>query len=185
MVHVEDRGHVIPKRIARIIVYIGPMIIFNLYNQSHGKIFEFMSDSLFNDQDYLNSSQEEMLLWEPGNVEKIATNMIYIHFTRRIIETLLMERLAHQTTSLRELFWQSFLYWCLLGMFVGYSIFHTEYMGWLLMADEDNAQLLTLFSYIAFGIGQVMSCLSHYHYHQKVEEAILEIEIQDEEDDGP
>ena len=94
-----------------------------------------------------------MLLWEPGNVERIATNMITIHFIRRIIETMFMERLAGHTTSLRELFWQMFLYWGLLGLFVGYSIFHTEYMGPLILADEDNAWLLTIISYIAFGVG--------------------------------
>lgn len=161
----EDKGPVIPKRIMKILFYVGPILIFGHYNKNHGKMFMFMGDKLFNDKEYLNQSQEQMLLWEPGNSERIATNMIILHFLRKIVQSLLFERLAGHTMTLREIFWQFILYWCLLGICIGYSIFHTEYLAPPMLADEDNAFVATMFFYALFLVGQVMSCMCHHDYH--------------------
>lgn len=156
----------VPKKIARTLIYVGPILIFYLYNKSHGKMISFLGQNLFNDSDYLNTSHEQILIWEPGKTERMATNMILLHFLRKIVETLLFERLAGHTMTLTEIFWQFFLYWCLLGMSVGYAIFHTEYKAPFFLADEDNTFVQTIFCYALFGLGQVMNGLSHHHYHQ-------------------
>lgn len=101
VIYVADKGTVIPKRLARIILYAGPILMFQWYQRNHGQIYEFICKHILNDDQYLQMSQEELLLWEPGNVQLIASKFILLHFSRRIVESVFFESLSCLKTTLR------------------------------------------------------------------------------------
>lgn len=52
-IHVADRGIVLPKRVANVLAYAGPIAMFQLYLWNHKRIVEFIYNNILNNPDYL------------------------------------------------------------------------------------------------------------------------------------
>ena len=52
--------------------------------------------------------------------------MINIHFSKRIIEILLLETIAGQMTSLNKVIWQILFYYIFLGGIVGFKLYYPK-----------------------------------------------------------
>ena len=86
--------------------------------------------------------------------------MLLAHFFRRATETLFLDKQAALTLyTLKDAFWHAFMYVGVLGLLVGYSLFHTEYFASALLADEEGATLVVWLVYLLFGVAEAMNAL--------------------------
>lgn len=137
IIYVKDKGLQIPIRLAKFCIYAGPPSMFWLLMNFHEDVYIFLCTHLLDDQVYLKNSQEDMILWEPGTVEQMAFWMITIHFSKLYFESVFLQRFSGRMVSYKTVLWDMFLYWGILGLFVGFSIYHTQYMPSIFFADLD------------------------------------------------
>ena len=128
--------------------------------------YNTMFQLLFWEND-LKENREEIVLWEADFVSHIALFMVALHFYKLILEAIFaLHNYSGRKTSIRELAWEVFLYWGVLGIFVGYNIFHTQYYPPLIFLDMDNNSL-TGYVFIFFFIAtQGMNLMCHVHFKQ-------------------
>lgn len=112
-----------------------------------------------------------MIIWWPGHSECIAKYMIYIHFTKKILETFFPHRTTARMLSVSQMFWEMLLYGGILGTFVGYLIFHTDFVPSLFFLDLDDKNGYGFAFQTAicclFVFGETMNFACHYLYWLK------------------
>ena len=119
---------------------------------------------------------DEVIIWEPGNVEYLACAMIFMHFFRLIYEAGWLEKNSHRTQSLRRLCWDMFVFWGLLGIGVGFTVFHWRSTGshafFDLESDEPDAEILKLSALSCFIYAEVRSHLCRCRIHEEMQRQV-------------
>lgn len=154
-----------PIRFARIMVYSGPPLIYWMFINFHEEAYKFICSFWLGDYLYLDNSQEDMILWEPGTVELMAFYMIVIHFGKLFLETFFLQRYTGRMISRFTVFWEMVLYWGILGVLVGFSLFHTQYMPSIFFIDLDNFNIFSVMAFGMFLFAEFMNLLCKLHFY--------------------
>lgn len=136
-IFVADKGIQVPIRGAKLLLYSMPPLIFLVLRCFHCSSYNFICSSVLGDHEYLDQHQEDILLWEPAQVENLALMMVFLHFSKLLFETLRLQRLSGRMISLNMVFWEGFMYWFVLGVCVGFQLHHTDYLPASVFADQD------------------------------------------------
>ena len=174
-IHLQDQGMMIPLRLSKFIVNSGPIVLFTLFRNSHLDIYEF-----FEGEQAAADNYNEYYGYEEGMVQQIAYWMVIVHFSKLILESILVHRMAGRMTPLNRTLWQILYYWVGLGMVVAFRLFHPMYKPSFLIADLDGETffgLITVAS-ILFCISQIMNLLCHILFsnmEEKMATAVLKM----------
>lgn len=114
----------IPIRLSKFFVNIGPIVIFYLLNNQkiHTDFYIFVEG-----EDWAREHFNEVFLYEYGEPQKLATWMVYIHYAKNILETIFVHRMAGRTIPLNRTLWHILFYWLIFGAWVGYTLFSPLY----------------------------------------------------------
>ena len=161
---------------AKFMAYSGPPLIWYLYSTYHMPIFEVLLG-----EKYLSLKPEDLLIqYREGPSQRLATYMICGHFLKLIIETMFLNRLAGRMMPLNRAMWQFLYYWVGLGCFVGYSVYHPEFMPQRFIPDAEQDGGTKWFCPIVavlFVFFEVCNLQCHLHFsnmEQKMAAAVLQ-----------
>lgn len=93
--------------------------------------------------------------------------MIYFHFLKLIIEATFLKRLAGMMMPLNRAMWQFLYYWIGLGGFVGYSVYHPDFMPQIFIPDAEldgGTYLFCPIMAILFMFFEVLNLQCHLHF---------------------
>lgn len=93
--------------------------------------------------------------------------MIYFHFAKLALETMLVHRQNGMMISLNRVMWQHIYYYFMLGTIVGFSVYHPAKQASFLIPDSGYDSGYRWFAPIAiiWFVGcEVMNLLCHIHF---------------------
>lgn len=108
-------------------------MLFYLFSNRHLAGYEFLLG-----YKYVSEVNREIVIYEEGTAQWVAKYMIYIHFIKNIIESFFVHRLAGRTVPIITTMWHALFYWVGLGVIVGFSLFHPDYLPVFFPPREDT-----------------------------------------------
>jgi hypothetical protein len=125
----------------------------------------------------------DLILYEEGLTQKLTKLMVYFHFGKMLVESLLIHRLAGRMRPLNRTLWQILYYWVGLGCIVGYTVYHPEYKPSFLISDLEGTQrrLFATVASVIFIAAEVLNFLCHWHF-STMEEKMAAAVIQGSQD---
>ena len=137
--------------------------MFTLFSWFHQPIFEILLG-----ESYLQDRPLDFLaFYEEGQTQRVAKGMIWFHFGKLALESILVHHQSGMMISINRVMWQHIYYYFLLGTIVGSSVYHPAKQASFLMPDSDSDSCYTLFAPIAilWFVGcEVMNLLCHIHF---------------------
>ncbi|CDW90664.1 3-oxo-5-alpha-steroid 4- [Stylonychia lemnae] len=154
-VYIQDMGIQVSYRLSKILINIGPLITFTLFNFYWFDIYSFC----LNDHKYVHQNSQYSRAQQLGN------QMVFIHFGKRIYECIFVHYFSKSSKSLNKLIWEFGYIWLFFGLVVPFYLFHPDYNESLLKSIfyEDHIPQIYFFLFLAFIFFEVMNFFCHVH----------------------
>lgn len=123
---------------ANVLVYMGPPLIYSIYTYYHSQLFKFLYTFFLNDFLLVQKNEEDFAIWEADDIQHTAFLMMLIHFSIKIALSILDGEQKVKKVEVRQLLWDIYLYWILLGIIIGFTIFDLSFMPSDLFDLVDN-----------------------------------------------
>ena len=101
-IYLKDQGIMVPNRVSKITIYMGPPLIFYLFHLYHTEIFTFTEGP-----GYIKDSLrfDALIFYEEGLTQHIAKFMIFVHYVKLLLEDIPHNRRAGRMTPLNRTLW--------------------------------------------------------------------------------
>ena len=119
VIHLHDQGMTMPRAVSKVLVNLGPLIMFWAFEAYHTEIYTYVEG-----EEWVDDNFNEVHFYDMGQCQTFAKWMMYFHFGKNIFENFFLHKSEGRMTSLSSTMRNFLYYWVILGAVVGYSMFH-------------------------------------------------------------